>query len=423
VTVWCGTQKVGSGTVDLADLNDRQRLNAECAHLDGQIGDWLAYLMHTSDAITAQMQADAGKRLQVVQLSTVRPVRVDYHWKPFLPKGRPVAVEGDPGIGKSALVMMMIAHLTSGKGFPTLLDGMPPPRDFPPQNVCILTSEDDAGDTLRPRLEVNGGDPQRVYQITGWEQPDGDKGIVTMQDLELLRQALEQYHPALLVFDPMQSFFGRGVDMNHANDTRPILDAVAVLCKHYDCTPLYVRHIGKTARAKALYAGLGSIDITGNMRSVLFLGKDPDNKDRRILAQSKSNNAKEGPSLAYVIETVEQEIWTDEGDAVLVEAPRLQWDGRSELTADDLQAPPEADAEETSALEQAREFVCELLKDGPVLSEDVTNAAKQAGLSWATVKRAKILAGVKARTTQGEGKTPWEWYLDTVDEGSGDVPF
>jgi hypothetical protein len=159
VKVLYGTQQVGSGTVDLADLNDRERLHAECSHLDGQVGNWLAYLMHVSDAITTRMQADAGKRLQVVQLSTVTPERVEFLWKPFLPKGRPVAIEGDPGVGKSGLVMKLIAHLTAGKAFPTLLDGMAPQRDFPPQNVCLLTSEDDPGDTLVPRLEVNGGDP------------------------------------------------------------------------------------------------------------------------------------------------------------------------------------------------------------------------------------------------------------------------
>src|SRR5262249_6948855 len=66
VRVLCNGQQVGSGTVDLADLSDRQRLNAECAHLDGQVGDWLAYLMHTSDAITVHTQTDTGKQLQAV---------------------------------------------------------------------------------------------------------------------------------------------------------------------------------------------------------------------------------------------------------------------------------------------------------------------------------------------------------------------
>ena len=422
VRVLFGEQQVGSGDVDLADLNDRERLHAECSHLDGQVSSWLGYLMRTSDAIAAKAQTDASKRLHVVQFSTVRPERVEFHWKPFLPKGRPAAIEGDPGIGKTSLVMKIIAHITSGKAFPNLFDGMPPPQDFAPQNVCLLTSEDDAGDTLRPRLEVNGGDPKRVFQIAGWQQPDGEKGIVTMQDLDLLRQALEAYSPALLVFDPVQSFFGRGVDMNHANDTRPVLDAVAVLCKHYACTPLYVRHVGKAQRAKALYAGLGSIDITANMRSVLFLGEDPDNKARRILAHSKSNNARLGPSLAYVVQTVEHEVFTADGGSVLVEAPRLEWDGRSELSADDLAAPPLVDEEDTSALEQAREFLTELLHDGPILYDEVKKAIKQAGIAMITVKRAKPLTGVKSRRrplAETPSKDwPWEWYLiaDVVEK-------
>jgi hypothetical protein len=416
VTVWYGTTQVDSGMVNLADLADRQRLNAECAHLDGQVGDWLAYLMYASDAITAELaRTDTGKRLQVVQLSTVTPERVEYHWKPYVPKGRPVAIEGDPGVGKSSLIAKIAAHITSGQAFPNLYDGVPPPRDFPPQNICLLTSEDDPADTLVPRIVVNGGDPSRVFLINGWAQPDGEKGIVTMQDLTLLRQALEEYEPALLVFDPMQSFFGRGVDMNHANDTRPILDAVAMLCKEYDCTPLYVRHIGKTQRAKALHAGLGSIDITGNMRSVLFLGQDPDNKERRIIAHSKINNARLGPSMAYLVRTVEIEICTADGGSVLVEAPRLDWDGRSELSADDLAAPPEVDEEDTSALDQAREFLAELLKDGAMLYDEVLKAMKQSGIALKTLKRAKPLAGVKSRrrpVAETSSKDwPWEWYL------------
>src|SRR5262249_25123742 len=71
VKVRCGAQQVGSGIVDVTDLADRQRLNAECIHLDGQIGDYLGYLMRASDVITALQRVGATKRLQVVPLSTV----------------------------------------------------------------------------------------------------------------------------------------------------------------------------------------------------------------------------------------------------------------------------------------------------------------------------------------------------------------
>ena len=350
---------------------------------------------------------------RVTALSTVQPERVQWLWKPYLPLGRPVALEGDPGVGKSSLVAKIAAHLTSGQAFPNVLRGQAP-HPVPACNVCLLTAEDDPGDTILPRIAVNGGDPARVYLIEGWHQPDGAQGVVTMQDLDLLKQALEDHKPRLFVFDPVQSFFGRGIDMNHASDTRPVLDAVVTLCKPYDCTPLFIRHIGKARRDKALYAGLGSIDITAAMRSVLFLGQDPDQETRRILAQSKANNARLGSSLAYRIVSVEYDLITPTGDFVTIEAPRLDWDGQSPLTANDLASPPMTDDEETTALDQAREFVRELLKNDPLLADEVSKAAKQAGIAMATLRRAKSLEGIKARRRRLEDapskEWPWEWY-------------
>ncbi len=360
--------------------------------------------------------AGATRQLHVTSLATVMPERVHWLWRPYLPLGRPVALEGDPGVGKSSLVANIVAHLTSSTPFPNVIHGQVP-QPFAACNVCLLTAEDDPGDTILPRIAVNGGDPTRVFLIDGWHQPDGAQGVVTMQDLDLLQQALEQYTPRLLVFDPVQSFFGRKVDMNSASDTRRVLDAVFALCKRQDCTPSFVRHIGKARREKALYAGLGSIDITATMRSVLFLGQDPDNDQRRILAQSKANNARLGPSLAYKIVSVEHDLLSPTGDRVTVEAPRLDWDGLSPLTATDLASPPLADEEETSALDQAQEFLREMLADGPVLYDTVTTAVKQAGIAMATLKRAKPLVGVKARRQPEGGKNgPWEWYLP------GEVP-
>ena len=121
-------------------------------------------------------KAKPDKTLHVTQLSTVLPVRTEYLWRPFIPRGRPVTLEGDPGIGKSALTCKIIAHLTTGKVFPNVLPGTPPLSDFDPVNVCLFTSEDDSGDTIRPRLEANGADCERVYRIEGWKTPDGEQG-------------------------------------------------------------------------------------------------------------------------------------------------------------------------------------------------------------------------------------------------------
>ena len=123
-----------------------------------------------------------------------------------------------------------------------------------------------------------------------------------------------------------------------------------------------------------MHAGLGSIDIAANMRSVLFLAEDPDDPMRRIIGHSKSNNVQRGKSVAYAVETVIESILTPDGDTVTIEAPKLKWDGLSALSADDLSSPPPVDEEEKGAVDQAREFLIDLLRDGPVLSDEVEAA-------------------------------------------------
>jgi hypothetical protein len=421
VEVYAAGKQIDQSFVNLHSPSERQRFYAGIPPLDGLVSPnyWLQFLASVGRAIADMPDSDVEhKTLRVCQLSTVAPERVEFFWKPYLPEGRSVAIEGDPGGGKSNLIAKICAHMTTGHAFPTVLDHQQPNKDFAPRNVCLFTSEDDPGDTIRPRIALNEGNVERVFLIEGWEQTDGTQGIITLQDLALLREVLQTYEPAMLVFDPMQAFFGRGADMNSANDTRPILDAVAAICKPYKCTPLYVRHVGKTKRDKAIHSAIGSIDITGAMRSILFLAADPDQEDRRIIAHSKSNNALKGKSLAFRIREVEEAIESLDGQYVTVSAPRVDWDGISTLTANDLSAPMSPETDEKPALEQAKEFLHILLADGPVLAKEVEQQAKDNGVTWATLRRAKANMDIGLRKRTGEGKnSQWEWFLKDI------VPF
>jgi hypothetical protein len=223
-----------------------------------------------------------------------------------------------------------------------------------------------------------------------------------------------------MAFDPIQSLFGPGVDMNHAGDTRPVLDAVRNLCKAYGCTPLYIRHYGKSQRTKALHSSLGSIDITANFRSTLALYKDPNDSQRRILAQTKSNGPT-APSMQLKLVSATYDADRDNGEIITVEDVRVDWDGQSDLTAEDLNAREcmhGNDTEEAqSALDHAREFLREVL-DAPMHVDDLLEAAKQAGVKRRTLERAKDKEGVKARRVPLEDvpskQWPWQWYYPTA---------
>lgn len=407
-----------TGRINFDQLRDRQQLalhSAPESETDQQA--WLTRFVEVAAALQEYGAAVDVRQPEVRKLSDVAAERVEWLWKPLLPVGRPVSLEGNPGIGKSNVVLKIAAHLTTGRAFPTVLEAMPPQPAFPPCTVCLLGAEDDAADTVRPRLEVNQGDASRLYLLEGWRHPDGSRGLLTLQDLRLLQRTLEQVMPQLLVVDPLQAFFGRGLDMNHANETRPVLADVAQLCKEQRCTILYVRHLAKAHKEQAIYAAIGSIDISAHVRSAMLVGVDPEDPARRILAHHKASNAPEAESLAFTLTSVEREMFRADGSSVMVEASRVDWDGLSSLTAFDLLQPRKSDEEheDTSALEQAKDFLQELLQQGPVLYSEVQKALKQAALSTVTVKRAKISLGVNVRKRPQEGlpyqQQPYEWVL------------
>ena len=106
---------ITAAIVDIDNLIDRERLVAHCQAQDGAVA-WLPRFVQIGEDLSTLQGPQ--RTIEILQLSTVTPVRVEFWWKPYLPKGSPVAIEGDPGVGKSTLVLKIVAHLTSGRRFP-----------------------------------------------------------------------------------------------------------------------------------------------------------------------------------------------------------------------------------------------------------------------------------------------------------------
>ncbi len=78
------------------------------------------------------------------------------------------------------------------------------------------------------------------------------------------------------------------------------------------------------------------------------------------------------------------------------------------MSADEAMASPE-EPEERGAMGEAVRWLGELLKDGSVDSKEIFSDAKQAGIAWRTVERAKARLGVKATKASYAGG--WRWTL------------
>ena len=167
------------------------------------------------------------------------------------------------------------------------------------------------------------------------------------------------------------------MDMNRANEVRPIFRRLGEIAQETGCAIILIGHLNKAAGSQSTYRGLGSIDITAVVRSLLFIGKVKNDPTTRVLIQEKSSLAPPGKSLAFSL-----------GDG-----NGFQWIGEYDMTADELLAGVEHT--ETKA-EQAEKLILDLLADGKqVLSADIDKAAVQRGISARTVRTAKQSLGNK----------------------------
>lgn len=328
----------------------------------------------------------------LVRLADVEAEDVAWLWPGRVPLGKLTMVEGDPGVGKSTLALDLAARLSVGAPMP---DGAAPEVDGP-RGTVLLTAEDGLGDTVRPRLDAAGGDPDRVARLATVPGEDGPR-IPTVEDVGAIRRAVDEMDAALVVVDPLTAFVGHGVNAHRDADIRRALAPLADLADDARAAVVAIRHLNKSGSSNPLYRGGGSIAFIAAARSGLLAARDPADPDGPcgVLAATKANLAPRPPALAYRLEAAENDH------------PRVQWEGETDHRAADLLDRPDPD--ERTARDEAAAFLRVELSRGPRPVTELKAAAKDAGLSWRTVERAKKEMGVEARKRGFAG--PWCWEL------------
>lgn len=316
--------------------------------------------------------------VKIIRMSDVELTPVEWLWKPYLPFGKLSVLQGNPGEGKTYFAMHLAAACTNGKLLPNM-------EHMEPFNVIYQTAEDGLGDTVKPRLIEAGADLDRVLVI------DDSEVQLTLSD-ERIEKAIIENNARLVIIDPIQAYLGADVDMNRANEVRPIFMRLGQVAQRTGCAILLIGHLNKAAGMQSLQRGLGSIDIAAAVRSVMFIGKLKHDPTMRILTHEKSSLAPPGVSLAFSL--------GDEGG--------FRWVGEYDITADEMLSGIEPQRE--TKTQQAKDLICTLLAGGKqVLSEDIDKAALERGIPGRTVRDAKRELGdaLKSKIVEGRKKVFW----------------
>lgn len=304
--------------------------------------------------------------LKLINMEQVEVEKIDWLLYPFIPFGKVTIMQGDPGEGKTTMVLQIIAKLTKGEAvLPSGSDESALEEKtmvLEPVNVIYQTAEDGLGDTIKPRLLSAGADCSRVMVID-----DNDQAL-TMMDARL-EEAIIQTKARLVVLDPIQGFLGTDVDMHRANEIRPLMKRVAVLAEKYHCAIILIGHMNKNSNGKSSYRGLGSIDFQAAARSVLIVGRIKDEPEIRVVCHVKSSLAPEGKSIAFRLDK-------DTG---------FEWIGEYDISADDLLSGDNRGQK----IHEAKEFLKEILVSGSVAQTKVAEEAESRGIKKKTLWNAK----------------------------------
>lgn len=322
--------------------------------------------------------------LKLINMEQVETEKIDWLLYPFIPFGKVTIVQGDPGEGKTTMVLQIIAKLTKGEA--VLPSGSDEPAleektmALEPVNVIYQTAEDGLGDTIKPRFFSAGADCSRVMVID-----DNDQAL-TMMDARL-EEAIIQTKARLVVLDPIQGFLGAAVDMHRANEIRPLMKRVAVLAEKYHCAIILIGHMNKNSNGKSSYRGLGSIDFQAAARSVLIVGRIKDEPEIRVVCHVKSSLAPEGKSIAFRLDK-------DTG---------FEWIGEYDISADDLLSGDNRGQK----IHEAKEFLKEILVSGSVAQTKVAEEAESRGIKKKTLWNAKKELEIESVKIGNQ----WFWML------------
>lgn len=317
----------------------------------------------------------------VTLYSDVKTTNVRWLWYPFIAIGKITLLQGDPGDGKSTMMMNFIAELSTGGATP---DGQAFGR---PQRVIYQCSEDGVSDTIKPRLEKSGADCRNIAFIN----EEIHSGL-TLDD-ERIRQAIIDFRPRLVVIDPIQAYLGSDSDLQIAGKARRLMRRLSLWASTYDCAVVLIGHLNKKENSKGLYRSLGSIDVVAAARSVLQVERDTEDADIRVVTQIKNSLGPSEAVIRFVIRPQTGFSWISV-DTVPMSEKKIE--------------PPTFDTK----MDKAAYLIKEALSQGDVSSNEMYKMLEAEGISQRTAEDTRKNMGIRCYRKMKQ----WYWSIRPQEE-------
>jgi putative DNA primase/helicase len=340
-------------------------------------------------------QKRQGPSVVLVRASEIVPESVRWIWPGIIAKGKVTGLAGHPGLGKSQVALDVAATVSTGRRWPGGLD------NENAGDVIILSAEDDAADTVVPRLIAAGADRTRMHIVTAVKEEDGGERAFNLTlDLDRLEKENDLRAVRLLVIDPVSAYLGstKGgrVDRNRAGDVRSILGRLAAFAARQDLGVVAISHLNKSGGRRAIARIMGSQEWVAAPRAV-FLVAEEVGTGRRLFLPLKNNLGPDRTGYAFELE--------DKIVANGIRTSAVVWSGDHVTISTDGALAAAAKNVKSGAIN----FLQRVLSEGPMDQAEIVRLAKEAGLSQKNLRTAREKLGITPRKEGFGASGKWVW--------------
>jgi putative DNA primase/helicase len=362
-----------------------------------QAPDWLLGI--SAERVKENVSPSAPMRqvppsVVIVRSSEIEPERVRWIWPGIIASGKVTGLVGHPGLGKSQVAIDIAATVSIGRRWPG------DAANGNAGDVIILAAEDDAADTLVPRLIAAGADRTRIHVVKAVKADNGvERAFNLALDLDRLEREHDLRQVKLVVIDPVSAYLiatKGGPDRNNAGDVRTILGRLTTFAAQHDVGVLAISHLNKTSGARAITRIMGSLEWAAAPRAV-FLVTEEAGTGRRLFLPLKNNLAPD--RIGYAFEIVNKVV------AAGIRTSAVLWS--SDLVT--ISADEALAAAAKKVTSGAVDFLREVLSDGPLDQTEVVRLGKEAGYSEKSLRTAREKLGVTPKKEGFGANGKWVW--------------
>ncbi|MBN1763868.1 MAG: AAA family ATPase [Sedimentisphaerales bacterium] len=353
----------------------------------GDVCDWIMNFKHGGAKETLLKKAKISLEdapaletpINLINLDNVSSEPLQWLWPQRFPTGKISLIVGDTGLGKSFLTLNLAAHVSTGKKFPDEPDEQ---EQREPANVILLTNEDETHDTIRPRLDAMHANCLRITLIQSVKKSDNHRLFNFAKDMNILQNVVQNTQDVkLVIIDPLDAYLSPHM-INHPQSLLDkFITPLKLLAATYQLAVICTTHY-RCDHSHTLYRAI---------RNTWLLTKDHQTPQRRLLLPLKSNfSPQNNNALAFQINN-----------------NIIQWDpDQLNIIASDF-IQNQQNKRHSTRTNEIKNWLLEILSDGPQWSKDIKIMAREEGFAWSTLNIARRAAGIISERYEYQGETFW----------------